>query len=155
AAAGTASRAYQPSPRSDPRVSSCRQHPRPAGQFQLRRRPLLSSPMTRTDLVARLARLEQLFLGLAKERKAMKDAMHTHGCPMLRANGWKGTVVNDDGPVAFLARDVPDAVHRLAVVVDDVLPAAGFLVDRPADAVCEKPLRRQWGRAWADPWGPT
>jgi hypothetical protein len=41
--------------------------------------------MTRTALVARLARLEQLPLGLAKERLLMEESMYSHGCPMLRA----------------------------------------------------------------------
>jgi hypothetical protein len=41
--------------------------------------------MTRTDLVARLARLGQLSLGLNKERVVMENAMYSHGCPMLRA----------------------------------------------------------------------
>jgi hypothetical protein len=54
-------------------------------RFQLRFPPLQSSPMTRTDLVARLVRLEQLYLSLAKERRLMRDAMYANGCPMLRA----------------------------------------------------------------------
>src|SRR5579862_2487514 len=41
--------------------------------------------MTRTDLVARLARLEQLSVGLARERLLMKEAMHAHGCPLNTA----------------------------------------------------------------------
>jgi tetratricopeptide (TPR) repeat protein len=49
----------------------------------------------------------------------------------------EGPVVNDDRPVAFLARDEPDAVDLFAVVIVDVLPAVRLLEDGTADAIYE------------------
>ncbi len=94
---------------------------------------VLFAIVNRIDLVARLARLKQLYLGRAKDRWLMQRAMRTHGCPMLRA-AW----LEYDAGLTATIRGVESARAVLAKALDSICNEMTVNEKSPAGIVAHR-----------------